>query len=532
MRELRAQIRLHDFSYDTSLRMSGDSAEFANWGGIEMIDKSWRERLSRIVGEAHVFTSPLELQAYSYDATPMQQHLPDGVVMPGNTQEVAEILKWANTEHIPVVPRGSGTNLAGGTVPMMGGIVLSLSRFNRILEIDPQNLTVTLQPGVITADLHQAVEELGLFYPPDPSSMKISTIGGNVAQGAGGIRGLKYGVTKDYVLGLECVLPTGEILRSGGKNVKDVAGYDLTRLLVGSEGTLAVLTEFTLKLVPLPETKQTAVVYCRDLVDAAHIVQAIIAAHIIPATMEFLDQTTLRVVDDFAHLGLPRDMGALLLIEQDGSETQVRQDMARMVEIALDTGAVSVKQATDPEEVAQLVSARRSALAALARMRPTTVLEDATVPRSRLAEMVKAIQQIAQKYALQIGTFGHAGDGNLHPTCMTDERDVNEIARVEQAFAEIFQTALDLGGTLTGEHGVGIAKRRYLPLRLGADGMALMRRIKTAFDPNGILNPGKMFPVDGEDGPSEGRSSVELSPKPPDSSVNEKSSSFPEVDLP
>lgn len=449
-------------------------------------------RFEQIVGSDSVLTSPNQLYSYAFDATPIVQASPEAVVFPQTTEHVSALLKVCNDEQIPVTPRGSGTNLAGGTIPVEGGVILNMTRFNQIYEIDEKNLTATVGPGVITADLHQAVEAVGLFYPPDPGSMRISTIGGNVAQCAGGMRGLKYGVTKDYVMGLEYVLPGGQVLQCGGKNYKDVAGYDLTRLLVGSEGTLAVITKITLKLLPKPETKRTLTVFCHEMIDAARIVEQIIAAKIIPATMEFLDQETMRVVDDFSHLGLPRDVAAMLLIEQDGTEAQVLKDVERIAEIARQAGAADVELAKTPEEGAKLMMARRSALAALSRLRPTTILEDATVPRSRLAEMVAAVMRIAEKYQVKICTFGHAGDGNLHPTCMTDERDHEEIERVEQAFSEIFQTALNLGGTITGEHGVGMAKMQYLPQRVGEHGMELMKALKHAFDPNGILNPGKV----------------------------------------
>ncbi|GIM46361.1 glycolate oxidase subunit GlcD [Collibacillus ludicampi] len=452
-----------------------------------------KKQLVSIVGEKWYLDSPNELYAYSYDATPIFQSMPEAVIMPANTQEVSALLKIANEHRIPIIPRGSGTNLAASTIPVCGGIVLNMNRFNQIYEIDQKNLTVTVGPGVVTADLHKAVEAVGLFYPPDPGSMRISTVGGNLAQCAGGMRGLKYGVTKDYVMGLEYVLPSGEVLRCGGKNVKDVAGYDMTRLLVGSEGTLAVITEITLKLLPLPETKRTLVAYFTNLVDAARTVEKVIASKIIPATMEFLDQGTMKVVDDFAKLGLPLDMKSMLLIEQDGPEDLVVRDIGKIAEIAREQGAAQVQVAQTMEEGAKLLAARRAALSALSRLKPTTILEDATVPRSRLAEIVEDIERIAEKYQVQICTFGHAGDGNLHPTCLTDERNREEIRRVEQAFEEIFQAALRLGGTITGEHGVGMAKMNYLHLKVGDGGIELMKRIKEAFDPNNIMNPGKLF---------------------------------------
>lgn len=458
-----------------------------------MISPEVKEQFKAIVGDKWVLDRPAELYAYSYDATPMYQALPDAVVLPASTREVSGILQLADTHRIPVIPRGSGTNLAASAIPVHGGIVLNLNRMNQIHEIDTRNLTATVGPGVVTASLHQAVETLGLFYPPDPGSMRISTIGGNVSQGAGGMRGLKYGVTKDYVMGLEYVLPSGDILRCGGKNVKDVAGYDMTRLLVGSEGTLAVITEITLKLLPLPDTKRTLVAFYRNLVDAAKTVEAIIAAKIIPATIEFMDQGTMKVVDEFARLGLPLDMKSMLLIEQDGPAEVVDRDIERIAQMAKANGAAGVEVAGSPEEGAKLLTARRAALSALSRLKPTTILEDATVPRSRLADMVEEVERIADRYGLQICTFGHAGDGNLHPTCMTDERNREEIERVERAFEEIFHAAIRLGGTITGEHGVGLAKKDFLHLKVGESGLELMRRIKAAFDPNAILNPGKMF---------------------------------------
>ncbi|RXT13530.1 FAD-binding oxidoreductase [Ammoniphilus sp. CFH 90114] len=458
-----------------------------------MLSQELKNKFIAIVGSKYFLDSPNELYAYSYDATPIYQSMPDAVIMPETTQEVSAILKLANEHLIPIVPRGSGTNLAGGTIPVEGGIVLNMNRFNKIYEIDQKNLTATIGTGVVTSDLHKAVEAVGLFYPPDPGSMRISTVGGNMAQCAGGMRGLKYGVTKDYIMGLEYVLPSGEVLRSGGKNVKDVAGYDMTRLMVGSEGTLGVITEITVKLVPLPETKRTLVAYYRNLVDAARTVEKVISSKIIPATMEFMDQSTMKVVDDFAKLGLPLEMKSMLLIEQDGSEDQVVRDIERIAEIARQEGAAIVEVARTPEEGAKLLAARRSALAALSRLRPTTILEDATVPRSRLAEIVEEVERVAEKYQVQICTFGHAGDGNLHPTCMTDERNKEEIHRVEQAFDEIFHAAIRMGGTITGEHGVGMAKMNYLSLKVGDGGIELMKRLKAAFDPNNIMNPGKMF---------------------------------------
>jgi glycolate oxidase len=458
-----------------------------------MLNPIIKEKLSSIVGESYVQDDQVTLVSYSYDATPNFQALPDAVILPGSTEEVSRIVKACNEHKIPIVPRGSGTNLCAGTVPSEGGIVLLFSRMNQILDIDEENLTVTVQPGLITQSLIEAVEEKGLFYPPDPSSMKISTIGGNINECSGGLRGLKYGVTKDYVLGLEAVLPDGNVIRTGGKLAKDVAGYDLTKLLVGSEGTLAVITEAILKLIPKPETKKTMLVLFENMEHAAQAVSEIISARIIPATLEFIDNGTLRAVEAFAHIGLPTDMEAVLLIEQDGAAEVVERDILRMAEICEQEHAFSVQIAETLEEGAKLTTARRSALTALSRLKPTTILEDATVPRSKIADMVRAVNRIAEKYEVQICTFGHAGDGNLHPTCVTDIRDKAEMHRVELAFEEIFATAVEMGGTITGEHGVGMMKSPYLAWKLGEEGVAAMRSIKQAFDPHNIMNPGKIF---------------------------------------
>ncbi|WP_085507852.1 glycolate oxidase subunit GlcD [Thalassobacillus devorans] len=458
-----------------------------------MLNDKVKHELITIVGADNVQDSKASLLVYSYDATPQFQSMPDAVVAPRNTDEVAEVLKLCNEHHIPVVPRGSGTNLSAGTTPVEGGIVLLFKHMQDIIEIDEENLTVTVQPGLITLDLINAVEAKGLFYPPDPSSMKISTMGGNLNENSGGLRGLKYGVTRDYVMGLEVVLPNGDIIHTGGKLAKDVAGYDLTRLFVGSEGTLGVITEATLKLVPMPETKKTILALYEDIEAAAEAVSSIIAHRIIPTTLEFLDQPTLKVVEEYAQIGLPTDIEAVLLIEQDGPQEVVDRDIEKIAALCRDNQAIRVDVAKSELEADALRTARRTALSALARLKPTTILEDATVPRSKIAEMVRAINDIAREYKVDICTFGHAGDGNLHPTCLTDVRNKEEIHRVEQAFEAIFHQAVELGGTITGEHGVGAMKSPYLHLKLGDEGIAAMKGIKQAFDPNNIMNPGKMF---------------------------------------
>lgn len=461
-----------------------------------MLNNEIKKAMIEIVGAENFDDSKAGRLVYSYDATPNFQSLPDAVVSPRNTHEISKLVKVCNENSIPIVPRGSGTNLCAGTCPTEGGIVFLFKHLNKILEVDEENLTVTVQPGVITLEMINEVEAKGLFYPPDPSSMKISTIGGNINENSGGLRGLKYGVTRDYVMALEVVLANGDIIRTGGKLAKDVAGYDFTRLFVGSEGTLGIITEATLKLIPMPETKKTMLALYQDIEAAAKSVSKIIANKIIPTTLEFLDQPTLRVVEAHAQIGLPTDVQAVLLIEQDGAPEIVDRDMKRMTEICTSEQAISVQVAKSDVEAEALRTARRSALSALARLKPTTILEDATVPRSEIAKMVNGINEIAKKYHLNICTFGHAGDGNLHPTCPTDARDQDEMKRVEKAFEEIFEKAIELGGTITGEHGVGVMKAPYLELKLGSEGIAAMQAVKHALDPNNIMNPGKVFAKD------------------------------------
>ncbi|MBO0603195.1 FAD-binding protein [Sporosarcina sp. E16_3] len=457
------------------------------------MDEHILEKLIAITGNAYAKTSIAQKLAYSYDATANFQALPDLILSPSSTEEIQAIVKVCSEYRIPIISRGSGTNLAAGTVPTSGGVVLLFNRMNQIIEVDEENLTITVQPGVITREVNALVEPKGLFYPPDPSSMNVSTIGGNVSENSGGLRGLKYGVTRDYVKGLEIVLPNGELLKTGGKLAKDVAGYDLTSLYVGSEGTLGVITEITLSLIPSPETKRTLLAFYDSLEDAAETVSSIIAAKIVPATLEFMDRGTIETVEDFMKIGLPIDCEAMLLIEQDGDPLVVEKDIALMHQICMEKKATSTQIAQTEAEAENLRVARRVALSALARKRPTTILEDATVPRSEIANMVKAIQRIAEKYNLLICTFGHAGDGNLHPTCLTDARDEEEMIRVEAAFSEIFEVAIQLGGTITGEHGVGEMKSPYLEWKIGASGIDVMKNIKQSLDPYNIMNPGKIF---------------------------------------
>jgi glycolate oxidase len=450
-------------------------------------------RLAEIVGPADLQHSTEERLAYGYDATAMLARQPEAIVFVESAQQISDVLKLANAEGFKVIPRGSGTNLSGGTIPVENCVVLVMVKMDRILEIDPRNLTALVQPGVLTARIDEAAAAHGLFYPPDPGSMKISTIGGNVAENSGGLRGLKYGVTRDYVLGLEVVLPTGDLMRCGTKCVKDVAGYSIKDLFIGSEGTLGVVTQVLLKLLPRPAARNTMLATFATMTDAAETVSAIIAAKIIPCTLEFLDRTTIRCVEAYAHVGLPLDAEAILLMETDGHPAVVEEESARMIELAHAHHARDVRVAKDAAEAEKLTSARRAAFSALARVSPTTILEDATVPRSELATMIAFIQQTAKKYKLKIGTFGHFGDGNLHPTFLCDERNKEEIERVNAAFREIFEKAIALGGTITGEHGVGLAKKEFLGKFAGRTGLDVMRALKRTLDPHNHLNPGKIF---------------------------------------
>jgi glycolate oxidase len=456
------------------------------------MEASFISELKQIVGAQYTLSDRESLAVYGYDSTPELESLPGVVLLPGSREEVASILRLCHGSGVSVTPRGSGTNLSGGSLSA-GGVVIQTSRLNRIIEIDEENLTATVEPGLVTSALHREVESRGLFYPPDPGSMNISTMGGNVAENSGGLRGLKYGVTADYVMGLETILADGELLKSGGKVVKDVAGYSLNPLLVSSEGTLGFFTGITVKLIPKPQGKITMLAHFPDLQDAALAVSAIIAAKVIPATMEFLDKVTIKCVEDFAHVGLPLDVDAVLLIEVDGHPVVIAEEAAAVAEICKKHRCSFFQTAQNAAEALKLTEARRTALSALARLRPTTILEDATVPRSCIAAMLRVIQDSAEKYNVVIGTFGHAGDGNLHPTCLTDERDQDEIRRAHAAFEEIFDAAIAMGGTITGEHGVGLAKKKYLPRLVGDSGIRVMKGIKNAFDPKGILNPGKVF---------------------------------------
>lgn len=454
-----------------------------------------KQKVKKIVGEKNYSDSHEDRLCYSYDGTPIFQHLPEAVVFPESEEQISEIVKLANQEKFNIVPRGAGTGLSGGSIPVESSVVIVLTRWDKILEIDTKNLTATVQPGVITAKLQKEVEKIGLFYPPDPGSQNVCTIGGNVANNAGGLRGLKYGVTKNYVLGTEMILPNGELLKTGGKNMKDVAGYNLRDFIVGSEGTLGIITKVLLKLIPYPSNFITILAYFDKLIDSANSVSDIIAAHITPSMMEFLDNTTINCIEDYTHIGLPRNSEAILLIEVDGRGNIVQEDAETIKNILKKNNASMIKVADTADEALKLKTARRSAFSALARRRPTTILEDATVPRSELPIMIEKVAEAAKKFNLTFGNFGHAGDGNLHPTCLTDERDHQEIERAHKAFEFIFNEAVKLGGTITGEHGTGLSKKQFLELVAGKPGIDMMMKIKSVIDENNIMNPGKIFSI-------------------------------------
>ena len=451
------------------------------------------DRLRAFLKDDQILTADEDLDVYSFDGTAMLRQRPQCVVLPETAEEVSQVLALANAKKVPVVTRGSGTGLAGGSVPVDGCIVLCLVRLNRIVELDAKNLVMVVEPGVLTQDIADAASAAGLFYPPDPGSIKISTIGGNVANNSGGLRGLKYGVTRDYIMALEVVLSDGRVLNTGSKCVKDVAGFSLRDLFIGSEGCLGVVTRVTLKLIPQPVAKKTMLALFDSMTSAAGTVSSIIENKIIPCTMEFLDRVTVECVESYAQIGLPTDCEALLLVEVDGHAAEVAEQAEQILALATSGGAREVRLAQSADEALRLASARRTAFSALARLAPTVVLEDVTVPRSELARMVARIEEVGQRHGVRVGTFGHMGDGNLHPTFLCDERNVGEMHRVEAALQEVVDDAIELGGTITGEHGVGLAKKSFLPAQLGEVGIAMLHRLKDSFDPMGILNPGKVF---------------------------------------
>ncbi|NOX34710.1 MAG: FAD-binding protein [Deltaproteobacteria bacterium] len=455
-----------------------------------MLDTHIQNELIKIAGRARYFDRQEELTCYAYDAF-VKEALPDAVILPETTLEVSGILKTASRFKIPVTGRGAGTSVCGAPVPIRKGIVLCFSKMDRIIEINTRDRYITVQPGVINADVQKALAPFGFFYPPDPGSMNTSTIGGNIAQDAGGPRCLKYGVTHDYVLGLEVCLASGKIIRFGSKNIKDVTGYKLASLFCGSEGTLGIITEAILKVRPLPETVKTLMVTFDDLDNTANAVTDIIGSGIIPAAMELMDKLTLNAIEDGANLGLDRKAKGSLLIEIDGVKEACEKEMKQIIEKVKQNGAVGVQEAGSELEREKLWAARRSAYAVFAKLAPDIISEDVTVPVSKVPLMIRKIIAITDKYGLKAGVLAHAGDGNMHPMIPTDRENKEEWEKVENAFSEIFRAAAELGGTLSGEHGIGLAKSDYLPLVMNNDTIEFMKKIKQAVDPDLILNPGK-----------------------------------------
>ncbi len=458
------------------------------------------KKLTDIAGKERVLLSEEDRICYSYDATgktwgerSKSLGKPDVIIKPKTTDEVSAIVKIAGQEKIPVVPRGAGSGFAGGSIPINGGIALVMTDMNRLIELDEENMIAVVEPGMVTYNLQQEVENRGLFYPPDPASLKICTIGGNAATCAGGPRAVKYGVTKDYILGLDAVLPDGEILHAGVRTAKGVVGYDLTKLIVGSEGTLGVITRLILKLLPLPEKIRTALAIFPKIDDASMTVSRILASRILPSSLEFMDQSAVRCVEDYLRTGLPTDAEALLLIEVDGDEISTDKQIKKIGDICGSTGAKDVKIAMNEAERESLWKARRAISPALGHISPTKINEDITVPRSKVPDIIGRLKQIAEKYRLNIVNFGHAGDGNLHVNIMTDRRNEEEMKRADEAVSEIFKATLELGGTISGEHGIGIAKSKYIKDELGVTGIEVTKKIKKVFDPDNIMNPGKIL---------------------------------------
>jgi glycolate oxidase len=456
------------------------------------MDKQVVKELKDIVGRENVLTALSDRITHSYDAT-QERHLPEVVVYAGTTAEVSRVVKLANRWNIPVLPRGAGSGFTGGTLPVRGGIVLVLTRMDRIIDIDIENLTAEVEPGVVTAELQRRVEKLGLFYPPDPASKEFSTLGGNVAECAGGPRCVKYGVTKDYVLGLEVVTPTGDIIRTGGRTLKNVVGYDLTKLFVGSEGTLGIATRIILKLLPKPEAKKTMLVQFETIDGAAKSVSAIIGAKIIPTTLEFMDAATIDCIRGASSIPLAENCRALLIIEVDGDAEVLDKQVKRILTVIGPFGILHTRIAETDEESEEIWQVRRIVSPSLRKVNPDKFNEDIVVPRSRVPDMIRALEKIATDYGVPIVNFGHAGDGNIHVNVMVDLKEDGMPEKIGKVMDEVFAAAVGLRGAISGEHGIGTAKARYLNMELDMATIAYMRRIKAALDPNNILNPGKIF---------------------------------------
>lgn len=459
-----------------------------------MMSKAVFSEIADIVGCEYLMTAEKDMADYATDATQLA-FMPDAVAFPENSQQVSQILQLATEKGFPVIPRGAGSGMSGGALPVQGGLVVAMSRFNRILAIDEDNLICKVEPGVITGHLQEAVEKAGLFYPPDPASLDISTIGGNVAECAGGLRAVKYGVTRDYVLGLTVVLPTGQIIETGVETMKGVAGYDLTRLITGSEGTLAVITAVILRLIPKPLARKTMIAFFPDVPSAVKTVSNIIRNKIIPTILECVDRLCLECVREEMHLSFPAQAGAMLLIEVDGDDMLVGMEAEKVREVCEHGGALKFEAATDKKEADRLWDARRNISPSLYKLRPHKISEDIVVPKSRMAELVGYLADLSQQYGLPIPAFGHAGDGNIHVNVMLDKNKTGELENAHVVVKTLFRKVIQMGGTITGEHGIGITKAPYLEMEIPRAGLELMTRIKRAFDPRGILNPGKIFGV-------------------------------------
>ena len=458
-----------------------------------MIKDSLIGELEKIVGKDDVLRSREALKAYSYDGTTGWIHEPDVVVFPADAKEVSAIMKIANAEKVPVTPRGGGTNVSGGSVPIEGGIVLCMTKMNKIVKIDKENLTATVEPGVVLMDLNLALAREGLFFPPDPQSFLGATMGGIISENAGGPACVKYGVTKQYVLGLEIVLPDGYVMTLGGTTVKNRTGYDLVPLFTGSEGTLGIITKITLRLVPRPAARRTVMAIFDDMVRAGTVVSRILADGIVPAKIEFVDNFVIRRIEEKMKIGLPVDAKTMLLIECDGSVAAVESEAAQIVELLKKGGAKISRLARDDAEANTYWKARSAGFAAIYGAARTVVAEDCTVPRDRLSDFIEKLDEISKKSGFEIVLIGHAGDGNIHPSVFTNSREKEDLDRLQDTLTAIFEAALGLGGTLSGEHGIGLEKKRLLAKALDSRVISYMQRIKSVFDPNNIMNPDKIW---------------------------------------
>ncbi|MFZ4452746.1 FAD-binding oxidoreductase [Salibacterium aidingense] len=457
----------------------------------------WITKLKENIPEKQILTDTADRFSYSFDAS-FGEYLPEAVVQVKNKEETVHVLKTANQYMVPVTPRGQSTSLSGGPLPVKGGMVLDMSQWPETIDVFADDLIAIVSPSVLTADINKTVEPHGLMYPPDPSSAHVCTIGGNLAENSGGPRGLKYGVTKDYVIGLEVVTPEGEIMKTGGRTIKNVTGFDLTKLIIGSEGTLGVITEATVKLVPKPPAVQTLMAVFDDVELAGEAISKTLTSGILPSKMEFVDQECIKAVENYNPIGLPVEAAAILIIELDGHPEAIQMETEQVQKIMEELGASATQIPETEEEAEKIWQARKLVSPAIATIKPTKVSEDATVPRSQIGPMMGRLQAIKEKYNVDLVVFGHAGDGNLHPDVMCDKRDTEEMERVENAVAEIFEAAIDLGGTLSGEHGIGTMKSAFMEQELGPVGVDMMKRIKAAWDPSNILNPGKIFPEKGQ----------------------------------